>query len=143
MDKMTSGMELLAAAVKEGGSSRSGPIDTIGIGKPTVFSNDESKFAAWSKKLENFVSGGFDERARKLMTHAADLGKDPFKDEDAAIEFDERVMEILPKVHEQLYTILCGITEGEAFDIRHRERQLRWQGPRVLPETLPSLRSDD
>ena len=51
------------------------------------------------------------------MTHAADLGKEPVKDEDAAIEFDERVMEILPKVHEQLYTILCGITEGEAFDI--------------------------
>ena len=63
--KLSANFESLTAAVKEGGSGRSGMIDTKGIGKPTIFSNDESKFAVWSKKLENFVSGGFDERARK------------------------------------------------------------------------------
>ena len=51
------------------------------------------------------------------MRHAADLGKTPWKDEDAALELEERDVEILPKVHEQLYTILCGLLEGEAFDI--------------------------
>ena len=119
MEKMTSGMEALAAAMKEGGNNRSGLIDTKGIGKPTIFSHDESKFAVWSKKLENFVSGGFDERARKLMTYAADLGATPMKEEDLRTEFDEHTLEILPKLEEQLYTILCGVTEGEAFDITY------------------------
>ena len=103
-------------------------IDTKGIGKPTIFSHDEAKFAVWSKKLENFVSGGFDERARRLMVHASDLGKEPLKEDDLKDEFDERTLEILPRLQEQLYTILCGVTDGEAF---------------VVPSTLSPLRPHD
>ena len=70
----------------------------------------------WSKKLEN-VSGGFDERARRLMVHASNLGKEPVLQEDLKRDFDEKTLKILPTLDEQLYTILCGVTLGEAFDI--------------------------
>ena len=42
--KLSANFESLTAAVKEGGSGRSGMIDTKGIGKPTIFKNDEAQF---------------------------------------------------------------------------------------------------
>ena len=34
-------------------------VDPRGIGKPTVFHSDESKFRPWAKKTESFITGVF------------------------------------------------------------------------------------
>ena len=51
------------------------------------------------------------------MVHASDLGKDPVRKEDLELEFDEKTLGDPAKLNNQLYAVLCGITDGEVFDI--------------------------
>ena len=47
-------------------------VDNKGIGKPTMMGDDQDKFAAWARKLENYVIGVFGEDFRMVLRDAAE-----------------------------------------------------------------------
>ena len=103
-----------------GERSRPTLVDVKGIGKPTVFKNEDARFHEWAKKTEDYLVGvvqGIEdmidwacEEENEITLHAIDqkfgLNADP-------IEQVEGAMQIVT----QLKTVLSHLTEGESWTI--------------------------
>ena len=95
-------------------------IDTKGLGKPTVFKNDDKRFIEWPRKTTGFVSAAYGANFRAVLEWAEDQ-EQPITPEDLEVQFgaegaDDYVDDIEEK-DSQLHVALQSLTEGESFDI--------------------------
>ncbi|CAK0894978.1 unnamed protein product, partial [Prorocentrum cordatum] len=113
-------VEAFREALEETRGRRSGGnlIDTKGLNKPSVFSDDESSFITWSRKLENFVANVYRE-ARELLAIAAEqvesVTYQVLQGDD--LQNPRIGQEMLEEIDDQLYVVLSSLTDGEAFNI--------------------------
>ncbi|CAK0892530.1 unnamed protein product [Prorocentrum cordatum] len=84
-----------------------GLVDTKGIGKPTTMGDDQEKFGAWNRKMENYVIGVYGESFRPVLRWAAEAER-PVTIEGAQAAHDG-VPELETKVN-QLYAALISTT---------------------------------
>ena len=87
-------------------------VDPKGLGKPPVFSGREEHFYAWTKKVENYVSGN----VRGALTFAAE-SQDVVTAATVSIGVPELGVETSAEIDGQLFVVLSAPTEGESFDI--------------------------
>ena len=90
-------------------------VDSKGVGKPFTFSSDEARFAAWQKKLRNYVAAALP-GARVFMDWAGEQGSTPITRAHLEKQFSEQ-LPFLGQVEENLYTALSSLTDGEAWSI--------------------------
>ena len=64
-------------------------VDSKGVGKPFTFSSDEARFAAWQKKLRNYVAAALP-GARVFMDWASDHSQ-PISREELEDRFGEQL----------------------------------------------------
>ncbi|CAK0841220.1 unnamed protein product, partial [Prorocentrum cordatum] len=98
--------EQIRGASSAGGAAQ-GLVDTKGIGKPTTMGDDQEKFGAWNRKMENYVIGVYGESFRPVLRWAAEAER-PVTIEGAQ-EAHGGVPELETKVH-QLYAALISTT---------------------------------
>ncbi|CAK0826208.1 unnamed protein product, partial [Prorocentrum cordatum] len=84
-----------------------GLVDTKGIGKPTTMGDDQEKFGAWNRKMENYVIGVYGESFRPVLRWAAEAER-PVTIAGAQAAHDG-VPELETKVN-QLYAALISTT---------------------------------
>ena len=92
-------------------------VDSKGVGKPFTFSSDEAKFAAWQKKLRNYVAAALP-GARVFMDWASDQGAAAIPITRTALEdqFSEQ-LPLLNQVEENLDSCSSSFSDGEAWSI--------------------------
>ena len=92
-------------------------VDTRGIGKPTTFKGDESKFIEWIAKLNAFIRAS---NAKAMVWLKRACAEDrPITDQVIA-EISEQDVETEAEVTEfiiKLYSILVSCTEDDPFRI--------------------------
>ena len=124
LQEMMSTMRALKESVKHDSGPRlpgGGLMDTKGLGKPTVFGNDQDKWSKWSRSFENFAVGIFGEEFRPLLEWAAESEQPLSKDEversfgEDADEAD-RIVSCGYKCS-QMYLALVALTEDESQDV--------------------------
>ncbi|CAK0801268.1 unnamed protein product [Prorocentrum cordatum] len=98
--------EQIRGATNAGGAAP-GLVDTKGIGKPTTMGDDQEKFGAWNRKMENYVIGVYGESFRPVLRWAAEAER-PVTIEGAQAAHDG-VPELETKVN-QLYAALISTT---------------------------------
>ncbi|CAK0880049.1 unnamed protein product, partial [Prorocentrum cordatum] len=98
--------EQIRGATSAGGAVQ-GLVDTRGIGKPTTLGDDQEKFGAWNRKMENYVIGVYGESFRPVLRWAAEAER-PVTIEGARAVHDG-VPELETKVN-QLYAALISTT---------------------------------
>ncbi|CAK0857259.1 unnamed protein product [Prorocentrum cordatum] len=89
------------------GTAAHGLVDTKGIGKPTTMGDDQEKFGAWNRKMENYVIGVYGESFRPVLRWAAEAER-PVTIAGAQAAHDG-VPELETKVN-QLYAALISTT---------------------------------
>ncbi|CAK0798213.1 unnamed protein product, partial [Prorocentrum cordatum] len=89
------------------GTAVHGLVDTKGIGKPTTMGDDQEKFGAWNRKMENYVIGVYGESFRPVLRWAAEAER-PATIAGAQAAHDG-VPELETKVN-QLYAALISTT---------------------------------
>ncbi|CAK0821340.1 unnamed protein product, partial [Prorocentrum cordatum] len=89
------------------GPAAHGLVDTKGIGKPTTMGDDQEKFGAWNRKMENYVIGVYGESFRPVLRWAAEAER-PVTIAGAQAAHDG-VPELETKVN-QLYAALISTT---------------------------------
>ncbi|CAK0882435.1 unnamed protein product [Prorocentrum cordatum] len=89
------------------GVAAHGLVDTKGIGKPTTMGDDQEKFGAWNRKMENYVIGVYGESFRPVLRWAAEAER-PVTIAGAQAAHDG-VPELETKVN-QLYAALISTT---------------------------------
>ncbi|CAK0864353.1 unnamed protein product, partial [Prorocentrum cordatum] len=98
--------EQIRGATHAGGAAP-GLVDTKGIGKPTTLGDDQEKFGAWNRKMENYVIGVYGESFRPVLRWAAEAER-PVTIEGAQ-EAHGGVPELVTKIN-QLYAALISTT---------------------------------
>ncbi|CAK0880002.1 unnamed protein product, partial [Prorocentrum cordatum] len=98
--------EQIRGATNAGGAAP-GLVDTKGIGKPTTLGDDQEKFGAWNRKMENYVIGVYGESFRPVLRWAAEAER-PVTIEGAQ-EAHGGVPELETKIN-QLYAALISTT---------------------------------
>ncbi|CAK0805504.1 unnamed protein product, partial [Prorocentrum cordatum] len=93
--------------VTNAGGAAPGLVDTKGIGKPTTLGDDQEKFGAWNRKMENYVIGVYGESFRPVLRWAAEAER-PVTIEGAQ-EAHGGVPELETKIN-QLYAALISTT---------------------------------
>ena len=74
-ERLASTNERVVEAIEKLGMKGS-TVDSKGVGKPFTFSSDNAKFAAWQKRLRNYVAAALP-GARVFMDWAGDQGAIP------------------------------------------------------------------
>ena len=123
LDSLRDLPESLRHAVKEGQQMNvdRGLIDTKGLGKPYVFTEDDAKFRHWAIKVEDFIIGKYGDEFRQVLEWATDFEGD-MKYQDLNDSFGdeadeaERIEDITEK-NSQIFILLRNLTEQESFDI--------------------------
>ena len=90
-------------------------LDSKGLGKPPVFSGREEDFYVWAKKVENYVSGVF-QNLRGALAFAAE-SQDAVTAAAVALGAPDLEDDMSAEVDGQLLIVLSAITDGENFDI--------------------------
>ena len=90
-------------------------VDPKGLGKAPLFSGREEHLYAWTKKVENNVSGVLP-NVRGALTFAAE-SQDVVTAATVAIGVPELGVETSAEIDGQLFVVLSALTEGESFDI--------------------------
>ena len=89
-------------------------VDPKGLGKPPFFTGNESEFAVWCRKTENYVLSVYPE-AVELMRAAVDSQKEVNIEEfNADMDVPK---EIIDEVNAQVYSVMMALTSNEPFDI--------------------------
>lgn len=96
-------------------------VDNKGIGKPSVFNNEEDKFRSWAAKTESFMRGVLGEQWRKVFEWAVEQTNDLSVDGADAVwgelaEEEDSIPDFQNAVG-QIHTALTQLTDGESFDI--------------------------
>ena len=105
--------EMLAGVM--GGSSRGGLVDSRGIGRPSTFRGDESKYIEWVAKLNAYLKSANDSMHHWLewagiLTVIVD--HDAIVDAADTFQADQRIVQ---GDNAKLYSILISSTEDDAF----------------------------
>jgi len=89
--------------------------DPKGLGKPPRFTGEESQFATWCKKTENYILSVYPE-ALELLRTAVESMKEIDVDE---IKADANMPEdaVVDEVNMQMYSAMMALTSNEPFDI--------------------------
>ena len=103
MERSASTNERMVEAIEKLGQKGS-TVDSKGVGKPFTFSSDEARFAAWQKKLRNYVAAALP-GARVFMDWAGEQGSTPITQAHLEEQFSEQ-LPFLGQVEENLYTAL-------------------------------------
>ena len=90
-------------------------VDPKGLGKPPILSGREEHFYVWTKKIENYVSGVF-QNVRGALAFAAE-SPDVVTAATVATGVPELGVETSAEIDGQLFVVLSALTEGESFDI--------------------------
>ena len=108
----------LVTAIKSQSSKpeRVSLIDQRGLGKPAMFTENEEKFTAWMRKIENYVVGVFGEEFRQVMIWAAE--SDAPVDQGAwqqafGPQSPDAVIDGIDDKVNKVYTVLVSLTEDE------------------------------
>ena len=107
---------------QRGVSSSGSPqlVDVKGIGKPPIFSGEETKFQAWSTRMKNFITAVFPDLAPVLewaVEQENVITQQMMSDaygEDA--DLTDQVLDLQNKLH-QMKMLMVQMTENEPFDI--------------------------
>ena len=115
--------ENLKNAMKEGSQQAvdRGLIDTKGLGKPYVFTDEDAKFRHWAIKVEDFIIGKYGDEFRQVLEWAIDFeGNMTYQDLSDAFgdnaDYSDQIEEIQEK-NSQIFILLRNLTEQESFDI--------------------------
>ncbi|CAK0819708.1 unnamed protein product [Prorocentrum cordatum] len=98
-------------------------VDTKGLGKPSIFKNEEAKFLEWYRKTNAYLTAVFGEQFRKLLEWVEDQAQETTVISMEVLEArfgsdDDDEDEFIPDLREkvsQLYVALQTLTEGESF----------------------------
>ncbi|CAK0857642.1 unnamed protein product [Prorocentrum cordatum] len=98
-------------------------VDTKGLGKPSIFKNEEAKFLEWYRKTNAYLTAIFGEQFRKLLEWVEDQAQETTVISMEVLEArfgsdDDNEDEFIPDLREkvsQLYVALQTLTEGESF----------------------------
>ena len=106
----------LAMALNQArGDSKKTLIDNKGLGKPSVYDNDEKNFLKWARRTTNFMSSVY-KGLTPILQQAVD--------QDEAIAwhvFSNSIIDVnnedLEDMNDQIYHCLMALTDGESFDL--------------------------
>ena len=88
VERTASTNERMVEAIEKLGEKGS-TVDSKGVGKPFTFASDEARFAAWQKKLRNYVAAALP-GARVFMDWAGDHSQ-PISREELEDRFGEQL----------------------------------------------------
>ena len=113
--------EALTKITADRGNRRPVLFDSKGLGRPSIFDGDETKFHVWSVKTKNYIVGTFPE-IRRALEFAEDTEVEKITLNVVRREFGEDADEIdliedVYNIREQIYTVLTQLTDKEAFSI--------------------------
>ena len=106
----------LATALNQArGDQKKTLVDTKGLGKPSVFDNDEKNFLKWARRTQNFMSSVY-KGLTPILQQAVDSDDTivwhTFKNSIIDLNNDE-----LEEMNDQIYHCLMALTDGESFDL--------------------------
>ena len=93
-------------------------VDVKGIGRPYTFTNDESKFPEWCKKVEDYLLGVEPQLAAALEWALEQ--EDEFTTAEAVLALGpgtEHAIDDIPALNLQIKSALSNLTEGESWTI--------------------------